>query len=192
MNFLAHLYLAGDKPESIIGNFIADHVKGNAIDTYSEGIQKGIRFHRSIDEFTDNNDIVHEAVIRLRPEFRKYAGVVLDMYYDHFLANAWSEFSNEKLIDFTHRMFEVVKSAHFLLPARSKYILPYMMTDNWLVNYKNFDGLHRALEGISRRTKFESNLENAVEFLKKDYEYYRLSFNQFFPQVIEFSKTIKE
>ncbi len=189
MNFLAHLYLAGDNPESIIGNFIADHVKGSAIDTYSQGIIKGIRFHRSVDEFTDNNDIVNEAVVRLRPDFRKYAGVVLDMYYDHFLANAWDEYSNEELIDFTRRMYRVIKSSHHLLPARSKYILPYMMADNWLVNYKYFDGLHKALSGISRRTKFESNLESAVENLKGDYDYYKESFNQFFPQLIEFSRT---
>lgn len=189
MNFLAHLYLAGNDPESIIGNFIADHVKGSAIDTYSQGVIKGIRFHRSVDEFTDNNDIVHEAVVRLRPAFRKYAGVVLDMYYDHFLANAWDEYSNEELFDFTRRMFEVIKASHHILPARSKYILPYMMADNWLMNYKYFDGLHKALSGISRRTKFESNLESAVENLKNDYDYYKESFNQFFPQLIEFSRT---
>ncbi len=191
MNFLAHLFLAGDDPENIIGNFIADHVKGSAIDTYSQGIIKGIRFHRAVDEFTDNNDIVHEAVVRLRPAFKKYAGVVVDMYYDHFLANAWDDYSNEELIDFTRRMFEVIKSSHHLLPARSKYILPYMMADNWLLNYKYFEGLHRALSGISRRTKFESNLENAVENLKGDYEYYKRSFNQFFPQLIEFSQIHK-
>lgn len=191
MNFLAHLFLAGDDPESIIGNFIADHVKGSAIDSYSQGIIKGIRFHRAVDEFTDNNQIVHEAVVRLRPAFRKYAGVVLDMYYDHFLANSWEEYSNEELIDFTRRMFEVIKSSHQLLPARSKHILPFMMADNWLMNYKNFDGLHKALSGISMRTKFESNLETAVENLKNDYEFYKKSFNQFFPQLIEFSRTLK-
>lgn len=189
MNFLAHLYLAGNDTDSIIGNFIADHVKGNSINLYGENIKRGIRFHRMIDEYTDKNEIVMDAVINLRPYYRKYAGVVLDMYYDHFLGTQWSQYSAEPLPEFTLRMYKVLISHMNILPKRSQYILPYMMEGNWLLNYRHFDGLHQALSGIAQRTKFKSGLESSVEHLRNNYEFYGSSFNEFFPQLIKFSKS---
>lgn len=192
MNFLAHLYLAGNKPECIIGNFIADHVKGHSIELYSEGIKQGIRFHRSVDHFTDINPVVVETVKLLRPHFRKYSGVVLDMYYDHFLAANWSTWSSESLDSFTARMFKTLNASFAQLPPRSQYILPVMVQGNWLLNYRNFEGLHSALSGISQRTSFYSNLEYAVEHLKLHYNTYQESFQSFFPELIEFSKVQKQ
>lgn len=189
MNFLAHLYLSEDNIDSIVGNFIADHVKGSSIDNYSNEIKSAIRFHRSIDQYTDNHAVVQETLVHLRPEFRKYSGVVLDMYYDHFLAANWNNWSDEKLDDFTRRMFKTLNSRISSLPQRSQYILPYMIAENWLLNYRNFEGLNRALSGISSRTKFYSNLENATKHLKKNYQVYENSFNQFFPDLIRFSKS---
>lgn len=188
MNFLAHLYLSDDNSDSIVGNFIADHVKGNRIELYSDEIKSAIRFHRTIDQFTDSHAVVQETLKHLRPEFRKYSGVVLDMYYDHFLAANWNKWSSESLTDFTRRMFRTLNSRFSILPQRSQYILPYMIAENWLLNYKNFDGLNRALSGISSRTKFYSNLENATNHLKGNYTTYEDSFNQFFPDLIAFSK----
>lgn len=187
MNFLAHLYLAGNDDDSIIGNFIADHVKGSLIDTYPDKIKQGIRFHRSVDEFTDNNQIVRYTILNLRPHFHKYAGVVLDMYYDHFLGVNWKEYSDETLEVFTNRMYSVLMKSYDKLPARSQYILPYMRAENWLLHYREFDGLHSALSGISQRTKFASNLTQAVSHLKSNYQFYSNSFNEFFPELLDFS-----
>ncbi|HLN52571.1 MAG TPA: ACP phosphodiesterase [Lentimicrobium sp.] len=192
MNFLAHLYLSSDDPESIIGNFIADHVKGKIINLYSTGIKNGILFHRAIDQFTDSNAIVKYTLLNLRPHFHKYAGVVLDMYYDHFLAKQWIRFSNEPIEEFTSRAFGIIKSSIDILPERSRYILPYMMEQNWLINYRYFEGLHDALSGIAQRTKFSSNLSNGVSHLKSNYGFYTNSFEEFFPQLIEYSKSIKQ
>lgn len=187
MNFLAHLLLAGNNKYSIIGNFIADHVKGSSIELYNEQIRDGIRFHRKIDVFTDSNQVVKDTILTLRPNFRKYAGVVLDMYYDHFLGKDWGRYSTETLNEFTARIFEVLRSSYDILPQRSRYILPYMMAENWLLNYRNFEGLHQALTGISKRTTFGSGLENAVEHLKNHYDVYQVSFNEFFPQLRAFA-----
>lgn len=192
MNFLAHLYLSSDDPESIIGNFIADHVKGKIINLYSPGIRKGIQFHRAIDQFTDTNAIVRYTLLSLRPHFHKYAGVVLDMYYDHYLAKHWTRFSSQSIEDFTAKAFGIIKSSIDILPERSRYILPFMMAQNWLINYKYFEGLHDALSGIAERTKFSSNLTNAVSHLQSNYGFYSNSFEEFFPQLIEYSKTLKE
>ncbi len=191
MNFLAHLYLSPDEPECIIGNFIADHVKGKIIDLYSPRVKKGILFHRAIDTFTDSNAIVKYTILNLRPQFHKYAGVLLDMYYDHFLAKNWKRFSTEPIEDFTGRVLDIIKTSSDILPARSRYILPYMMQDNWLVNYRYFNGLHDSLSGIAHRTKFSSNLTQGVSHLKSNYDFYANSFEEFFPQLVGYADSMK-
>lgn len=192
MNFLAHLYLSGDNNEIIIGNFIADHVKGNKTEKYNSGIRSGIILHRSIDYFTDNHQIVKDAVERIRPQFRKYAGVVVDMYFDHFLSKGWNLWSEEPLSDFTSRMYSIITSAGEILPLRTRQMIPYMIDYNWLENYGNFEGLDRALKGMARRTPFLSNMESAVDILRNDYDYYAQSFDDFFPDLIGHTKEVLE
>lgn len=187
MNFLAHLYLSGNQPDIIIGNFIADHVKGSKSKRFSLSVQTGILLHREIDAFTDHHPLVLDAVGRIRKEFRKYAGVVLDMYYDHFLSSEWAAWSDEPLQDFSKRMFAVIRSAESILPPRTLHMLPFMMDHDWLSAYGNFEGLDRAFNGMARRTPFRSNMETAVGILRNDYDYFRESFTAFFPELIAHS-----
>ena len=192
MNFLAHLYLSGDHHDVIIGNFIADHVKGSKFNSYSPGIQAGILLHRSIDHFTDNHPVVKESVERIRPEFRKYAGVVVDMYFDHFLSAGWHDWSVEPLSDFASRMFAILTASNGILPSRTKQMLPYMMNYDWLSGYGKFEGLNRAFNGMARRTPFYSNMESASEKLREDYNFYRDSFHLFFPELILHAGEVRE
>src|SRR6185312_17177742 len=94
MNFLAHLYLAGEDNELILGNFIADAVKGHAFDKYPAQVAKGILMHRSIDYFSDTHPVYLQTVHRLAPTYHKFSGVITDMFYDHFLASSWSDYSD--------------------------------------------------------------------------------------------------
>jgi acyl carrier protein phosphodiesterase len=192
MNFLAHLYLSGDHHEVIIGNFIADHVKGSKYNSYTPGIQAGIILHRSIDHFTDNHPVVKESVERIRPEFRKYAGVVVDMYFDHFLSAGWHDWSVEPLSEFASRMFAILTASNGILPPRTKQMLPYMMNYDWLSGYGKFEGLSRAFNGMARRTPFYSNMESASEKLREDYSFYRDSFHVFFPELILHAGKVRE
>jgi acyl carrier protein phosphodiesterase len=187
MNFLAHLFLSGDDEEIIIGNFIADHVKGKAFLDFSDGIRAGILFHRQIDLFTDTHPYFLESKKRLGLKYRKYAGVVTDMFYDHFLATDWEIYSHEDIDRFTRRMYAVVMKKFFILPAKTKRILPFMARDNWLKNYGTFEGLERALQGMDKRTPFESLMGEAVEDLRKEYGLYHHEFNLFFPEMIRFA-----
>lgn len=192
MNFLAHLYLSGDNRDIIIGNFIADHVKGNKIASFSPAIRAGISLHRSIDQFTDSHPVVRESVERIRAEFRKYAGVVVDMYFDHFLSAGWADWSTEPLQDFTARMYAIINASEGILPPRTKHMIPYMTNHDWLGSYGNFDGLNRALSGMARRTPFYSNMETASETLRIDYAFYQDSFNRFFPELIRHSNKVRD
>ncbi|GAB1405240.1 MAG: ACP phosphodiesterase [Lentimicrobiaceae bacterium] len=192
MNFLAHLYLSGNDPDIIIGNFIADHVKGRRIEQYSAGIRAGIQLHRDIDEFTDSHPVVKETVLSLRPLFHKYAGVVVDMYFDHFLAAGWDRWSEEPLKHFTMSMYHVLMRNFRGLPPRTRYMLPFMLKNDWLFNYSRLEGLHRGLSGMAKRTSFPSGMEHATDELRKNYGYYQGQFDRFFPALRSFANSRRQ
>jgi acyl carrier protein phosphodiesterase len=191
VNFLAHAYLSGGEKDLIIGNFIADSVKGKDYSMYREGIVKGILLHRKIDSFTDQHPIVFQTKIILRPYFGKYSSVVSDIYFDHFLALYWNEFSSEPLLGFTEYVYRIIKEELSVLPKDVQYYFPYMVKNNWLYNYQTFYGMERVFEGMSRRAKFDSNMEKGVEVLKENYIFFEEKFRQFFPLLNEYVQTIR-
>jgi len=188
MNYLAHLYLSFGHEEIMVGNYIADSVKGRQIERFSEKIQKGIRLHRNIDEFTDNHPIVENSKARIRDRYRKYSGVIIDMFYDHYLAAGWKNYSNDELIDFTRQSYKTLLRHYVTMPARMKRILPFMAAGNWLASYAEVDNIGLALRGMSRRTKFDSGMENGGEELKLHYHEFKNDFSEFFPELIAFSR----
>jgi acyl carrier protein phosphodiesterase len=188
LNYLAHLFLAGTQPEIILGNFIADHVKGSEILKYSENVRKGIAMHRAIDTYTDQHPVVKQSITRLRADFHKYAGVIVDMYYDHFLSAQWDDYSDIDLHSFTKIRYDILNTFQAIIPVRSARLLYYMEKQNWLMSYSSFDGMQQAFNGMSRRTTFESRMELAVENLKAGYTEFNLEFRQFFPDLQLFVK----
>lgn len=182
MNFLAHLYLSGDDPKIMVGNFIGDFVKGkNVGGRFEKDIAFGIELHRSIDEFTDHHDIVRTSKKRIRDKYRHYSGVIVDMYYDHFLANQWSQLHPEPLASFAERSYDIMTQHKSVLPEQVNQLLPYMISGNWLVGYGYVEGIGRALSGMSRRTPFQSKMEEAVTDLREHYELFRNEFLEFIP-----------
>ena len=187
MNFLGHLYLSGDNEDIITGNFIADHVKGNGIHKYNNTIRDGIYLHREIDKFTDSHPQFILSKNRLVPNYRKYAGVIVDMYYDHFLSAFWKKYSNESIEKFTRRMYKILLKRFLILPPKTKRILPFMAKDNWLIGYGKPEGLRRALSGMAYRTPFDSGMEKAVNDLHENYHLFKQEFETFFPEIIDYT-----
>ena len=187
MNFLAHIFLSGDDEEVMIGNFIADAVKGKDYLGYSDGIIKGVRLHRRIDAFTDSHVVVGESKRRLRPKYRKYAGIIVDMYYDHFLSKYWENYSEVSLSQFVGNAYQVFQSRIDCLPSRIQLMLPHMIEFDWLKNYAHLEGITGALGGLSRRARYDSGMEYAVSDLKQDYCKYKCEFELFFPELMNFS-----
>jgi acyl carrier protein phosphodiesterase len=190
MNFLAHLYLSGEDESVLLGNFMADYVKGHPEgrlpdSPQKEGIIRGIRLHRHIDHFTDTHETVLRSKVRLRPLFRKYAGVIADMFYDHLLAAHWSEYSTQSLPHFAARSYDTLIRNQHLLPVEMEQVLHYMVRQNWLVSYARIEGIDQALRGMARRTTFESGMERAAAALREDYFLYHQEFRDFFPQLVE-------
>jgi acyl carrier protein phosphodiesterase len=187
MNFLAHAYLSGDSEDLLIGNFIADAVKGSAINNFSEGIKKGILLHRKIDTYTDSHPVVHESIVRLRPKYHKYAGVLVDIFFDHFLAKNWKEYSSIELKTFTAKVYTVMQNNYALLPHRSQELLPYMIKYDWLTNYAKLEGIQKVLSGMASRTSFVSHMDEAVADLKEHYQLFENEFRLFFPDLVSFT-----
>ncbi|NJN42544.1 MAG: DUF479 domain-containing protein [Flammeovirgaceae bacterium] len=184
MNFLAHLYLSEDHPKVMVGNFIGDFVRGrNLTEQFEADVARGIELHRAIDEFTDTHPIVKKSKDRLRPEYRHYSPVIVDIFYDHFLAADWKNYHPVKLEDYTQFAYQTIMQFDDILPERVKYLLPFMTKGNWLLQYATIEGIHRALSGMANRTPYESKMEMASEDLRKDYSLYKKEFTEFFGEL---------
>ncbi|RDV16334.1 DUF479 domain-containing protein [Pontibacter diazotrophicus] len=191
MNFLAHIYLSGEDEALLIGNFIADAVKGKQVDLYTPGIAKGIRLHRLIDHYTDTHPIVAESKARLRPKYRKFAPVIADMYYDHFLAANFERYAPKPLSAFAQEVYALIERHYELLPPRVQHLFPYMQQHNWLLSYARLEGIAQALTGMSRRAKFVSGMETAGVELQENYALYAAEFDAFFPELVQFVEETK-
>ena len=192
MNYLAHVYLSGSDKDLIIGNFIADHVKGKAYLDYPETIQKGILLHRKIDDFTDHHPLFKKNVTLLFPQFRHYSRVIVDMFFDHFLAAQWELYHPDPLEDFSRQFYLLMQEYSGSLPDKTKKILPILSKYNWFVAYQSLKGLEDILFQMSQRTRFPSKMSLAVVELEKNYSKIALDFNTFFTELINFVQLERE
>ncbi len=188
MNYLAHIYLSGDNELVTIGNFIADGIKGNRYKKYDRDIQIGILLHRHIDTYTDAHETVRQSTKRLHEKYSHYSGVIVDILYDHFLAKNWSNYSDTPLEDYVEHFYASLEENFEILPARIQKMMPYMITDNWLLSYASIEGIAKVLAGMNRRTKHKSGMNEAVNELEEFYGEFEEEFTSFFEELINFSK----
>lgn len=192
MNFLAHLYLAKTDEEIIIGNFIADTIKGNQFHHFSDKIQFGIKMHRAIDVFTDEHPIFRQSKRRLDEKYRLYKGVIIDIIYDHFLAKNWQQYSTTPLDIFSQEIYALLFKNFEILPDRAKHLLPYMANQNWLYSYRTIHGITSILHDMNVRTKGLSKMNEAVVDLKENYTIFEEDFTAFFKELEAFSLSYLE
>lgn len=184
MNYLAHLLLAEQTAESLIGNLAGDFVKGRIGDDVPPTIAAGIRHHRRVDAFTDSHPSVAAFRRVLIPEHGHYARVIADVFFDHFLAADFTRYSSEPLDTFLRRVYTAINPRVDELPGRLRIVYPRMRDEGWLSSYQSLDGIRRALGGISHRLSRRPQLASAVHFLEDVHraELERL-FHEFFPDV---------
>lgn len=183
MNFLAHFYLTRGHEEITAGNFIADFVRSSQQHRFSAEINKGIEIHRSIDTFTDEHEMVKRSKQRLYEKYHKYATVIVDVYYDHFLAANWKKFSDVPLAQFSYETYSLLRKHQNIFPFGAQRVFHFMSAYDWLYSYQSIEGIQNALHGLSRRARFNSGMENAVEDLKKFYKDFEKEFTEFFPEL---------
>jgi acyl carrier protein phosphodiesterase len=188
MNFLAHLYLSENNTNIMIGNFIADHVRGNNFTHFSNEIQQGIFLHREIDTFTDAHPIVRKSKRRLHKRYRHYDGVIIDIFYDYFLAKNWSNYSEIPLELYTQAIYKLFKEKSLELPVKSQNFIRYMIEYDILYNYQFKEGIAKVLNGMNHRTKGKSQMNLAIEDLEILQEELEEDFNLFFKDLHAFTK----
>ncbi|MEQ1586878.1 MAG: acyl carrier protein phosphodiesterase [Cyclobacteriaceae bacterium] len=172
----------------MVGNFIGDFVRGrNIYEQFKPNIALGIELHREIDEFTDSHSVVMESKKRLRPKYRHYSPVIVDMFYDHFLAKNWQTYHSNPLDQFVSEAYATLNKFEDQLPQRVQGLLPHIIRGNWLYNYSRIEGIHGALSGMSRRTPYESKMDEAVLDLQKFYTEFEDEFSRFFPELQQIS-----
>lgn len=185
MNFLGHLLVSGKDDLTIVGNFMADAVKGRDLSGYSPGLQKGIRMHRQIDMFTDAHPLTLVGRQRLRAHCGKYAGVALDIFYDHVIARRWQELAPVPLPAFAHAMYRMLQANADLMPERTRYMLGHMIRHDWLSSYATIPGIARALQGLSSRVPQGALLQGAEAILVEHLPEFEQECLQFLPALQE-------
>jgi acyl carrier protein phosphodiesterase len=190
MNFLAHIYLSGNIDEIKIGNFIGDYVKGNKFHIYPENIKNGILLHRFIDSFTDKNTYTFDSKSLFAPKYRKYAGVVIDIIYDHFLASNWSKYSYISLKDYINNFHNLLIENNEMLPKEVQDFVPKLIKNERLYSYKDIEGIRSVLSTMAIYTSLPDHSDFAIEILKDNYEFLKQNFFLFFSDIIYYIKTV--
>ena len=187
MNYLAHLHLGGQRPGQLLGSLYGDFVKGRLQGQFEPEVEAAIQLHRSIDVYTDRHPLVDVSLSRFSVTRRRYAGIVLDVFFDHCLARDWTLYADRPLTQFTSNVYRVL-SAESQLPERLAKIAPHMMAHDWLGSYREFDVLEQVLRGISRRLTRPEELAGAMQELRVLYEPLSEDFRLFYPQLQDFAQ----
>ncbi|MGF6486787.1 ACP phosphodiesterase [Pseudomonas frederiksbergensis] len=187
MNYLAHLHLGGQRPGQMLGSLYGDFVKGRLQGQFDPEIEAAIQLHRSIDVFTDRHPLVDIALSRFSLTRRRYAGIVLDVFFDHCLARDWELYADRPLEQFTSDVYRVL-SAEPQLPERLAKIAPHMVANDWLGSYREFAVLEQVLRGISRRLTRPEELAGAMQELRGLYEPLSEDFRLFYPELQDFAQ----
>ncbi|MGI0493307.1 ACP phosphodiesterase [Alkalinema pantanalense CENA528] len=185
MNYLAHLHLSDGSPESMIGNLLGDFRKGLCETQYSLAIRQGMTLHQQVDIFTDTHAIVRRSKQRIQPKFRRFAGIMLDVLYDHFLSKHWADYSQESLREFIDRAYGVLLTHQAILPPLLQRAVPVMVDQDWLYSYRDLAGVDLTLRRIARRFKRETPLAQAIGELQSHYPALEEDFQAFFPLLVQ-------
>jgi acyl carrier protein phosphodiesterase len=188
MNYLGHAYLSFNSPQILVGNMISDFIKGKDRFGFSGNIQKGIALHRMIDEFTDHHPATKKAMEVFRPYYRLYSAPIMDVLFDHFLANDKNLFDDTSLKKFTQTTYRHLEDNSIHLPMRFVHVLTYMKAEDWLYNYKYPEGMRKSLYGLIRRASFIKESDTAYQLFLEHHSYLNECYQTFFPDVKQFAK----
>ena len=188
MNYLAHIFLSGDNPGIRVGGLLGDFVKGPLNGERPADIETGITLHRKIDAFTDALPEVKQAIARIEPPYRRFGGILIDLFYDHLLAANWTSFHHQPLTDYCQDFYRLLADYEPHLPPRARHFTEVAPKVKWLEGYANSDNLPHILSRVGQRFKAPVALENAAPQLLRDQSLLEQEFTQIFPLVIAFAE----
>lgn len=184
MNFLAHIFLSGTNERIQIGNFMGDGIRGSDYKNFHIDIQIGVLLHRSIDSFTDFHPIFRQSKHRLVPKYNHFSGIIVDMFYDHFLAKEWDMYHHQDLKIFTQNFYNALQNHKSELNLKTQQLLPYLTNQNWLERYAFLTDLQQILQQMDNRFAMKSNMSDSVEDLHEHYPDFQREFHLFFKDLM--------
>ncbi|MBN1428400.1 MAG: DUF479 domain-containing protein [Anaerolineae bacterium] len=183
MNYLAHLFISGDDPLLRIGNLAGDFVKGIDTTLLNPTMQQGITLHQSIDAYTDRHEIVQQSKRRIAST-NHFAGIFVDVFYDHFLAVNWRTYGDRSLEAYASEVYADLQTHRALLPPSLQAIAARMRSGDWLTSYRDIEGIERALHRIEWRFGGKFDLASGIDELEKNYTELEGDFRLFFPELV--------
>lgn len=190
MNYLAHLFLADPTPECLVGNLLGDFRTGIPIEHYPPLVQRGIQNHIQIDAYTDQHAIVKQAKTVFSQSQRRFAGIILDVLYDHYLARNWEKYSDLSLTLFTQQVYQILQTHHAILPTKLQNSLPDMIAHDWLSSYAELTTIEFTLQRIAKRFKRPTPIAHSYGEIIEHYHHFEQGFFAFFPELITYAHSL--
>ncbi len=188
MNYLAHAFLSFNNADLLVGNMIADYIKGNKQFEYSVQIQAGIKLHRAIDFYTDTHEASQEIKNLFKPTYRLYAGAFIDVVYDYFLANDRIHFTTEnELRIFADNTYQILEKRQQDFPEKFGIMFPFMQSQDWLYNYRTDIGMQKSFGGLRKRAKYIEETDTAFEIFLDNKQTIQHAYDVFFPDLKNFA-----
>ncbi|MEH6650107.1 MAG: ACP phosphodiesterase [Motiliproteus sp.] len=186
MNFLAHLYFADATPESRVANLMGDYLKGRIAADWQPNLRDGVILHRRIDGYTDSHPLVLQSAARLSARRRRFAGIILDICYDHYLCRHWDRFSDQPLDRFIEDCYRQLSDYQGYLPESMQRPLRLLIEQDWLSTYADPDTICLVLDRVASRLSQPQRMLGAGEEFIRNYSLFERDFLSFYPQLCQF------
>ncbi len=188
MNYLAHLYFAKPTADSHFGNLLADFGGLRQVSNVSHDVKLGVENHMLVDKFTDQHAIQRTAKALFSNQRRRFAGIILDVLYDHFLIKNWQQFHSDAFTQFKLQSYTLLGENQHLMPKRMAYVIYHMRKNDWFESYRTIEGVGTALDNIAKRLRFENNFVGSEAEIRAHYQQLENLFMTFFPALINHVK----
>ena len=192
MNYLAHIYLSDNSEENMLGNFLGDFVNKALENEFEYSIKQGIFMHKKLDTFTDSHPDFLRSRKRISSTNRRLAGVLIDIFYDHFLAKNWHDYSSITLEEYADNFYNILKKFSYCLLNKLMTRMPFIIEENWLLSYRDIIGIERTVERIAKRfSNTRHPLVKPIDELINNYESLENDFKSFYPEAIEYADKLR-
>ena len=191
MNYLAHLALSYTSAGLVVGNFIGDHVRNKDLAQFTKEVQLGVDMHRSIDSFTDTHAASIDIREKLFEDYRHISRILVDMYYDHFLAVYFERFHHQSLETFSVKITALLQKHKDIMPSSAQGYLRGMQTQNWLLEYSSVAGIDVILNKMANRSGLQP-LQTGANTLERHYDFFKTHFLKFYPELMGHCDSFKK
>lgn len=184
MNHFAHLALAQPTVESTVGNLLGDFARGIDQNALAPAVMAGLLNHRAVDRYTDSHPVVQELKRVFSARRRRFAGIALDIYFDHLLLTHWSRFEQRHLESLIDRMYRHMSAGRELMPGEDmRRVTRRMIEYDWFGSYRELDAVAESLDRVAARIRFANRFEKSIDELQRHHETIRDGFFEFYPQL---------